>query len=346
MKHGYATDPTLLMTAVIYGVSLRMALFSGLFGVLLLLLIVLSLARYGHAVLYNVAHAKPLRAVSSDFFYWFGDYAAVLHTLLFFLAMFFLGTTPLFTSPGAVAIRLLLLAVLIGVFPASAAIVAVTRNIGAALEPGRISFVLRTMGNRYWALLGACAVLVLAAGLTISFIARIGGLWLILADCVSVWAFLALFVAIGGAIGEFRSDFELVGEPEKRQHQIDRTRERDRQWYLDRAYESLRCGNVAQGFRPIRELLKAEHDSLEILYWVFERMLTWDDTGHAMVVAERYIERLIEERQLGEALEVLKRCRRLQPGFRPSPENQATLIAFARQNGWHLVADALTDPSR
>ncbi|MCP5144089.1 MAG: hypothetical protein H6978_04625 [Gammaproteobacteria bacterium] len=337
----YATDPTLVVTAVIYGFLLRVAVQAGLFGMLLLGLLLVSLARYAHMVLVDAAHERRLRAVSADMFDWFGALAPVLHTTVFLLAILFLWTTPLIESSLGQLARWVCLAVILVIFPASAATVAVSRDLQASLSPGGLSGTVNIMGARYWNLLLSCIGLVVTTGVVDTILKMQGGLWFIVADAVSVWTLLAMFALIGTAIGEFRRQFGLIGEPDQRQQHIDDSVDRNRRFYLDQAYAALRSGNLTQGYAPVRELLRIENESLDVLQWLFDHMLGWNDPTHAMVVAERYIERLIEERRQGSALDLLRRCRRIAPDFQPSPESLAVLLEFARTNGWTNIAEEL-----
>ena len=132
VKFSALANPTVVVTAIVYGFLLTLAGAAGFFGFLLRLLITLSLFRYGYAVLRNVAngwnHFPPPDIESTNPF---GQITVVLHSALFGSLLFLLATTPFVDG----ALRWPLLAAVAAVFPASAAIMAMTRNAGSALHP-------------------------------------------------------------------------------------------------------------------------------------------------------------------------------------------------------------------
>jgi hypothetical protein len=56
VKYSALANPTVIMTAMVYGFLLRLAIAASLAGLLLRILITLSLFRYGYAVLRHVAN--------------------------------------------------------------------------------------------------------------------------------------------------------------------------------------------------------------------------------------------------------------------------------------------------
>ena len=335
-------NSTILVTALVYGLLLQVASFS-LFGLLLLIILLLSLFRYGYAVLRDVAHGKPkLRPPAIETVNWFDGMRLAMHSVLFFLAAYFLATTPLFgAAPLVTVLRWLLLGGLLFTFPASAASMAISGDLADAINPRSVMQIIAAMGSRYWALAGMCVGLSLLIIFSKTVLAASSIFFAIFSDCVAVWLYLAMFASIGSAIGEFRGVFELRGEPELRMEQVERQRDRDRQWYLDRAYTSIRSGLLAQGYRSLKELIDAEDGSVEIYQWLLDRTLTWDDQSHALRVAERFVERLIELGRQQQALDLVQHFRRVSADFKPSSDSAAALARYARGAGWHRIADEL-----
>lgn len=340
-KGNAITNPTILITAAVYAVLLRVAIFAGLFGMVLLILLLLSLSRYAYSVLHDVAHERLLRPPAVETMNWIGELGPTLHSIFYLLAVGFLATTPLFEGIVANLVRWLAFGALLAGFPASAAEMAISGDMGAAFNLRELVRVIGIMGNRYWTLLATCIGLGLLYVFSRTVLAHMGLLLVLLVDFITVWVFLALFAAIGSAIGEFRREFELRGEPEMRQEEQQRYVEQQRQRYLDRAYTSIRSGLLAQGFRPIQELVTAEGQSIEIYQWLFDRMVVWDDPKPALIVAERLVESLIDARRHGNALDLVQKCQQLSSEFVPSPVSINALVKYARGNGWHHVADEL-----
>jgi hypothetical protein len=270
-----------------------------------------------------------------------GESGLVLHFILFALALVFFETTPFFGDGVAAAIiRGAGLTALLVIFPASATLMSLTFNPGAALNPASIAEVIRTMGADYLKLLLACAGLALAIELLRTVLGN-GILARIPLEIVSVWSMLATFALIGGAIHEHRDDFDIPGHRRDPDEVRAIDRDKERQKTLDRAYTSIRGGLPAEGYRTIKELLAAENDDVDIYQWVFNRMLEWEDQAHALGFASRFIERLVAAGREHGALDLIAQCRRLQRDFTAPPAAAARLAQYARTIGRHGVADEL-----
>ena len=91
----------------------------------------------------------------------------------------------------------------------------------------------------------------------------------------------------------------------------------------------------------LRDLSARHDDGTEILYWLFENMVDWEDRSHALKVGARLIERHVGAKDLYTALELLTRCRRLDPKFAVAAPTTIALADFARSIGRHGLADEL-----
>lgn len=332
-------NTTVIVTAVVYGFLLRLAGFAGLFGVLLWLLVMLSLWRYGYAVLRYVAsgwnHFPPPDVESTNPF---GEFAVVFHSLLFSLLLYLLATTPFLDG----ALRWLLLLAVLAVFPASAAIMAMTRNVYAALAPSSVASLVRELGGDYGKLLAVSLTLGALMALA-SWLAEVSFVLGLLGEILAVWVVLALFLATGATVRAHRADFDLVEGLDDAAERRERDRHGDWQKTLDRAYASVRSGLHAEAYRTIKELIGSEGESLEIHQWTFNGMLVWDDSRHAALFGERFVRKLWDAGRKVEALELADRCRKLSPQFAPPAAFTAELAAYARSLGRHRTADELTE---
>jgi hypothetical protein len=337
VRFGALANTTVIVTAVIYGFLLRVAAASGWFGILLWTMVMLSLWRYGYAVLRHVASGwqqfPPPDIESTNPV---GEFAVVFHSALFALLLYFLATTPFIQSP----VRWVLLLGVLAVFPASAAIMAMTRNAGAALNPVGLWSIVRDLGADYGKLFGV-SLLLGALLVTAGRLARTSWLLAVVADMLSVWTVLALFLATGATLRARRADFDLLEALDDTDERETRRRHGDWQKTLDRAYGSVRSGLAAQGYRTIKELIASEGDSLEIYQWTFNGMLAWDEPEHAVLLGERFAARLWEAGRKIDALELAQRCRKLSPKFAPPATFAAELAEYARSIGRHRLADDL-----
>jgi hypothetical protein len=329
-------NSTAIVVAIVYGFLLRLGSAAGLFGFLLWFMVMLSLFRYGYAVLRHVAtgwnNFPPPSIESTNPV---GEFAVIFHSALFALLLFMLATTPFVDG----ALRWGLLLFVLAVLPASAAIMAMTRNAAAALSPLSISSLMRDLGADYLKLVGVGIVL----GGLMSWASGLPWYLAIVTDMLSVWAILALCLATGAVLRAHRDDLDLLeglDDAEQRKQ-----REAHAQWQktLDRAYTSVRSGLPAQAYRTVKELIDDEGDSLEIYQWSFNAMLAWDEPKHAAMLGERFAKRLWEAGRKVDALELAQRCRKLSPSFVPPAAFTAELAAYARELGRHRLADDLTE---
>ena len=183
-------NSTIIVTAVVYGFLLKLAMAAGLAGLLLRLLITLSLFRYGYSVLRHVANGwnefPPPDVESTNPV---GQFTVVMHSVLFGTLLYLLATTPFVEGP----LRWVLLVAVSAVFPASAAIMAMTRSAAAALSPRGVADLIGDLGGDYLKLLVVSLLLSAFNALTSTWPWYLG----IFAEMVSVWTTLALFLATG-----------------------------------------------------------------------------------------------------------------------------------------------------
>jgi hypothetical protein len=334
-------NSTILLTAAVYGVVLWIALNARLFGFAIGFMIALSLFRFAYHVLREVAlgrkYITPPDLESTNPV---SETSLALHATLFILAPIMFLLMPRIIGEGATAeyVRAAGLLVVLGAFPASVAVMAMTRNAAAALNPVAIGAVIRVLRLNYLALLAWCGCAVALAALAR---AVLGGGIGVVDDVISVWGFLSLFALVGSAIRAHRADFDFRDVDEIRaEHAVD---DRHRVWHreLDQAYASIRSGFVEQGYNTIKRLIATEADSLDVYQWVFNRMLDWQEKKYALDLAKRFAVRLVEETRERDALELIVQCRRLSPTFDVPPEVAGPLSAYARTIGRPRLADEL-----
>lgn len=335
-------NSTLIVVAATYGVLLEIAASSFLFGLTLWWMVSLSLCRYGYAVLRDVARGRPrLPPPGLETMNPWTEFSAALHYTFFALLAYLCATTPLLGNGLlATAVHYVGLGAVLAVYPASAAVMGITGNLSAALNPLSFGAVIGVLKGRYAALLGMCALLALAVGVTQSIVLTTGFLADVLGQIMSAWAFLALSAMIGAAIHAQRADFDLPGEIDQREDRDRQDRERVWRQALDRAYASIRSGFVEEGYGTVKELVASERDSLEIYQWVFNQMIDWEEQRHALELGRRFVVRLAEEKRAQNALALLDQCRRLSPGFVIPPE-AAALSDYARTIGRPRLAEEL-----
>jgi hypothetical protein len=332
------TNSTVIVVAIGYAIFFVIAGAAGLFGIFLFFVTIFSFASYSYQLLRNFARGRTkfFEAPGIESFSPFNDFASTLHFVFFAALLMLLVSTPFISGP----LRWLGLALWLGVFPASAALMGVTMSSAAAFNPFSIAQLIGALGRDYLRLLGAGLALVALALIVENLLAPLGMLAALPGEAVSLWTWLALLAMIGDTVGRRRFELALPGIESDTEYE-ERHRRAEWQKTLDIAYGSVRSGIVAQGYRTIKALLDSEGDSLEIYQWVFNHMLDWDDPKHALEVGKRFVARLLEERKPYQALELFEQCRRMSSAFELPADTRTALRDYARNIGRHRVADEL-----
>jgi hypothetical protein len=341
-------DSSLLVAAAFYGVLLKIAWEAGLFGLWLGILLLPSLWRYGFAVLRAAAQGRHnLPAIEIETMNPVGEWRILAHFVAFSAALFLLLSVRPFGDAGlGVVLNWTAACAVAVVFPASAAMMGLTGSFEAAFSPTSFLRVVKFLGAHYFVLVAACLGLWLAAEILMAYVfPRLGILSGIAGSVLTVWALLATFSLTGVHLHEHRNDLAIPGDRETDEERRIRLQRREWQKVLDLAYASIRSGLVAEGYATLHRLSAQHNDSLEIRYWLLENMLAWEDTGHALQVAMRLIERHVADGDLYAALELFTRCRRYKPDFAVAPQAAGARAAFARSIGRHGLADELVAAS-
>jgi hypothetical protein len=332
-------NTTVIVVATVYALALPVALFAGIFGLFLTAMILLSLWRYSYAVLRHVARGwKHFPPPDMDSMNPFSEFAVVFHYVFFGALTVLFVTTPFI----GVFVKALGLAFVAFVFPASAAVMAMTNSLGAALSPSSVWTIVRELGADYTKLVAVCVLLVLLGSMS-GFLWQISWLLGVLGEIFAVWTMLALFLAIGTVLRAHRFEFDLLEGVDDAEQRDERERHQKWQKTADLAYASVRSHLPAQAYRTIKELIASEGDSLEIYQWTFNAMLKWDEPHHAALLGERFARRLWDEGRKVDALDLAQRCRKLSPQFAPPASFTAELADYARSINRHRLADELSE---
>jgi hypothetical protein len=234
----------------------------------------------------------------------------------------------------------------VAVFPASAALIAITSSLQQAFNPAAIAGFARTLGSDYVSLVLGCIAMVAGALVLQAYVIPAFGVFsLLLGLMVELWGLLATFALIGTAVRRHRLEFEILGELVPQEDAALARRHAEWKKTLDIAYASFRSGLNPAGYKTLRELVDANGDSIEVNYWLLENMLDWEQKRFAIDVASKLIPRLIARDEKGDkahALELYHRCRRRVPEFRLPAAEADELAAHARSVGQTGIAAELS----
>lgn len=328
---------SVVVVSVSYGLLHTFAMLFGLLGLALRILLWLSAWRYAYTVLRSLAQGhRELSTPGPEVFNPFAEFPLVVHFVLFPVLIGVIADLQSVPEP----IRWAAVAALAGVFPASAAVMAMTGNFALALSPWHVAGVIGRLGRGYARLLALCA----AVGVALVAVRAVP--WPVLLDTIvantaDLWAFLGMFALTGALIREHRAEFEIPGELEPAEERAERERRLEWQHSLDRAYASIRSGLLAEGYAKIDEIVASEGGSVVVYQWLLDSMLRWEHKTHALRVARPYVDRLLEAGEVHEALDLFAQCRRISERFTVAPESARTLAAYARSIGREALAEDL-----
>lgn len=336
MKWSIVKEPTILITAAVYGLLALIVSQAGLFGIWLGVLLLFSLWRYCYSVLRAVAQGhRRIPAPDAESFNIVGDWSVFWHAVLF-PGLFVAGL--LYQPVGLIFSVLVVIA-----FPASAALVATTSNIAQSVNPAAMIGIARTLGPDYFGLV--CGYLTVLAGaiLILYLLGSLAGiLSLFMSFVVEIWALLASFALIGSALRAHRLEFQIAGEVVPREEELLKLRHQEWNRDLDIAYTAFRSGLDSAGYKTLHNLVDANNDSLEVNHWLVENMLDWQDKKYALGVAAKLMPRLLGKNDRAGALELYQRCRRRDPNFKLPAVQAERLAEYARDVGQAGIADELS----
>lgn len=338
-------NSSVLVTAVVFAILLRIAIFAGLFGIWLLVLLIPALWRYAYGVLRHLAQGRPeIPPPDIESLNPISDLVLIAHFVAFpAVVVLIMQRIPFGAGAPGYLLGLALGALIVVAFPASAALMGLTSNLAAAMNPIAIKSTIRTFGRDYAILVAACLGLILLSAVIEGFVVpNFGFLSGLLGFVVEIWTFLAVFALIGSSIHAHRDDFAIPGIRISQEEWHNAEREKEWRVTLDLAYASIRSGLVAEGYRTLKQFVAENGNSAEVQYWLFGRMLEWDDREHALRIAARLIEQLAAAGDAEAALDLYRRCRQISPDFPVRADAARVLAAYAREIGHLGIADELS----
>lgn len=337
-------NTAVVVVSLTYGLAHAFAAFLAIAGTLgvvlglaLRLIVWLSTLRYAYTVLRRIAQGhRELETPDANALNPLAEIPLVVHFLLFPVAVgVLLG---LESVPGALGWSAAVL--LVAVFPASAAVMAITDNFAKALSPRHVGQLIAGLASGYAKLLAFCA-----GGAAVLWLVRFlpwpALLEVLLANALDVWAFLGVFALTGALIREHRDEFGIPGEVESAGERDARERRHAWRLELDKAYASIRSGLVREGYAVIDALLESERRSLVVYEWIFGTMMGWESKAPALEIGRDYIDRLLEAGDMHDALDVFARCRRHSERFTVAPAAARGLAEYAHSIGRTALAEDL-----
>lgn len=340
---------------VVFAILLSLAAKAGLPGLPLALLLLSWLFKYAYVLFDHVVRGvdEP-PALDINMVNPLNEQRPIAQIILIAAGAALVKLTAIAVSPGAAAA---LATVALLFLPASVAILGLEGNPLKAVYPVALVRMVAGLGVLYaWVLcLIAGAILVLGAS------ARFG-LWMPIDIALGMFAVLAVFSVLGGALYERRHELGLEAW-----HSPERTQEKERRADLEKsenlvteAYGHTRAGAHVNAWSLLQSWLAARGHAPEDYRWLRDKAVAWPDARYADRLTQEYVDRLLAAKRDGEALDAVRERLRVDLSFRPKSAAATLHIAklavsgggapgvaraLLRDFGVRFAGDALVEPA-
>lgn len=305
----------------------NIALASGLYGILLGLLLSSWFFKYAYVLLDSVANGRKDTPVMSVEMLNPVDEQRPLAQLII-CTVFAWGAYKIGGRAGVVVgfVGLLYL-------PVSVAVLGASSRALDAVNPLALTRTIIGLGPYYFAIMGVTILYVLL----LFGLAR-ASLPLTLQIAASLFLILSLFSALGSAIFERRHvlGYDATDAPERLAERDERERSQERARLLDLAYGAARSGNVADASSSLLEWLR-QHDAADMerdARFFFEQARQWQDEKAFTFVSRFLVSRLLESGKTGVAVEIADGVLQRSPHLRFGTSSDTLKVAqLARAAG-------------
>jgi len=317
--------PVVLIPLLVFWLAVSFASWGGVFGLFFMFLVIPAVFRFQMIVLEARARGVEPATPDHEFFNWFGNAWTLFPVVIVLLITWAtIATGRTFGVAWASFIVLLASAL----YPASLAVLAITRSPLQSLNPVAIFRLLDRCGSTLWI---ASAFLLVSCWL--GYLSE--GLPLMLANLSQLFLTFAFFSLTGSLI----EPYDLFGEVdipaplEKTVSEVSADIEKKRTAALAHAYGFISRDNREGGFKHIFAEIEKDPDPVGAWAWYFDRMLGWEQHQHALFFAQPYIHDMLVHGERIPALKVIIRCRLIDENFKPMREDVPAAIQAAQNSG-------------
>lgn len=319
------TASAVLIPLLVFWLLVSFANWGGLLGLFLMFLVIPAVFRFQMIVLEARARGVEPATPDQEFFNWFGNAWTLFPTVIVALVIW---ATYVTSRNFGFAWGAVIVAVASALYPASLAVLAVTRSPLQSLNPVAIFRVLERCGSTLW-----IASAFLLAGCWLSYLSTsLPELFANLSQLLVTFAFFSLTGSLIEPYGLF-SEIDIPPPLEKTVDEISADTEKHRMAVLSHAYGFVSRDNREGGFKHIFAEIEKDPDPGAAWAWYFERMLGWEQQQPALFFAQHHIHDMLTYGELTPALKVIMRCRLVDPQFKPSPEDMPAAIEAAENSG-------------
>lgn len=321
------TNTVVLAAMLVFFGLVKLAIAAGLFGLWLLLVVLPAVFRFLIDVVDARIIGRELEPPGIEMFSWIaGAWTLMPFALLVATGWAILEVSQRFGTVATAVVGLLALLV----YPASMAILALTRSVRGSINPVALSALIRICGPTYF-LIPA----VIAAGVALFYGLYLMGVPRLVLDLADIYLMFLLFTLTGAVVA--RSDapryVENPDPTEPDEEFVEALAEKQRVKIVDHAYGLVSRGNRDGGFAHIETYMRRSPAMTDDYRWFFEEMLRWEDSDPALFFAQRYLHYLLDINEQQMALKLLSRCQLESPRWRPLPEDRDRALELAQAHG-------------
>jgi hypothetical protein len=319
------TQVSVLLALLMFWGVLEVVMFAGIFGLFFAILLLPALPRYLMLILEARSRGKHPEPIDVDLFLWFsgawGLFPSVWIAVLIYTA-YIVGS--MFGGVAALAAQSIILTFM----PASLSVLAVTHSPIESLNPRAVGGLIRRAGGRY---LVAVAYAIVAA-ILVWWIAALP-LPDYLRELIVVYLVFAFFTLVGEVVRplQLHQEVDIHDPTELGAEEIGAALSVERTSVLNHAYGFVSRGNRAGGLQHIAGWLEKDPEPQTAWAWFFEQMLQWEVHEPALVFAQQYLSRLLQNEESVTAVKVMLRCRMMNEAFKPLEQDTALAIEAANR---------------
>jgi hypothetical protein len=329
------TDPAVIMAVIVFGALLWLGTAAGLLGLWLLFIIVPAVFRYAIYLLDARAHGADTYVAGIEIF----NIAENLWGLIPLLLLVAIGWTAwLVLNSFGSSPALLMLGVFFLVYPASMAVLALTRSPIASINPVALVRLVRSCGISYMLI----PVLLSLIGTAIYYqvLPYLPGFAIYFA---AVFLFFLMFTLTGAIVHASGIAAEVGIEEPREKSESDRALDlaAERRKVANHAYGFISRGNREGGFLHIRQWIASEDDADEAVNWFFNEMMRWEKKNAALFFGQECLAHFLHHDRDALALKLLSRCLHEDPAWRPRQEDRQAAVELAERSGRDDLLPAL-----
>lgn len=288
----------------------------GMFSLPLAIIALPALFRYALYLLEARAQGKPSPGLGIELFNWAENFWS-LFPLVMLAGLSWLGLYLYANFSLAVAISGVIL--LSAFYPASIAVLGVTRSPFGSLNPVNIVNMIKLCGPDYlW------IPLLLASAILAVFWLFATGIWLVGLCIAVIYIFFLLFSLTGAVLAahDAMDEVDIDTPLDVDKEQTAAVLLKQRQKVTTHAYGLASRGNRDGGLAHIRQWIATETDRDTASQWFFLEMLKWENTDSALEFGQDYFAHLLSENRDAQALKLISRCHHEDSRWKPHPRDQ------------------------